>query len=334
MRKLILIALTAGLLGCGAEALEDTRPAPVTTSASIDAVVRASGEIASRQSAILGPPAVENVWNFTIAYMAPEGTLARPGMPVLRFETQELQERLIEKQAQLDNTQSQLRRAQIANKEQIDELELEIERLISEADKAAQKAALPESVLAKKDYREHQLRDRLAKQQLAGTRERLTLTEESLRTDEALLQADVAKLEREVAQLTESIDRMTVKAPRDGLVLHLRRWGREKIAQGDRVWFGMRVMELPDLAQLVLKLEVAERDLNRIAEGLPIEFTIDASPDQAFTGRIESLGRIVRTRSTNQPAMIIDAVASIDAPDAELMRPGMRVSAEIVLEGA
>ena len=309
-------------------ASDESTPKSVDAASVVNAV-QASGEVASRDSAALGPPAIKNVWNYTIAFMAPEGMMARPGMPLLRFETQELQNRLIDKQAELDNKSKELARAKILNEETLADLDLELERLTSELEKARQKAALPESVLAKKEWTEHQLRFRLATEQLELTKEKRQLKAIAVDTDERLLQGEMEKLQREVDDLSTSISRMTVNAPREGLVVHLRNWRQEKISVGDQIWNGMRVMELPDLDQLVVKLEVAERDLARVAEGQPLVFTLDASPDVEFSGSIESLGRVVRTKSRNQPAMVIDAVASIANPDRELMRPGMRVNARI-----
>ena len=327
MKKLLTLCVVGLCFGCSSE---NGVEAPAATMAGMQTTgVQASGEIASRDSAALGPPAITNLWNYTIAYMAPEGMNAKPGMPLLRFETQELQNRLIDKQAELDNKSKELARARIVNEETLADLDLELDRLKSELEKARQKAALPESVLAQKEYKEHQLRHRLAREQLELTRQKRELRELAIETDERLLQGEVDKLQGEVDDLTNSIARMTVTAPREGLVVHLRNWRQEKISVGDQIWNGMRVMELPDLDQLVVKLEVAERDLARVAEGLPLVFTLDASPDIEFTGAIESLGRVVRTKSRNQPAMVIDAVASIENPDRELMRPGMRVNARI-----
>jgi len=39
---------------------------------------------------------------------------------------------------------------------------------------------------------------------------------------------------------------------------------------------------------------------------------------------------VVRTRSAQQPAMVVDAEATIDEVDRQLMRPGMRINAEII----
>lgn len=328
MKQIYVTLSAACILGLSSCASDESVPRSGDATPAKEAV-QASGEIASRDSAALGPPAINNVWNYTIAYMAPEGITARPGMPLLRFETQELQNRLIDKQAELDNKSKELARAKIVNEETLADLDLELERLTSELEKARQKAALPESVLAKKEWTEHQLRFRLAKEQLDLTKEKRQLKAVAVETDERLLLGEVEKLQREVDDLSNSISRMTVNAPREGLVVHLRNWRQEKISVGDQIWNGMRVMELPDLDQLVVKLEVAERDLARVAEGQPLVFTLDASPDVEFSGSIESLGRVVRTKSRNQPAMVIDAVASIANPDRELMRPGMRVNARI-----
>ena len=151
-----------------------------------------------------------------------------------------------------------------------------------------------------------------------------------LRTEEAILRAEVSRLQAEVEEINEGMSRMQVKAPRDGVALHLTDRQGNKISVGDQVWFGVRVIEIPDLRKMVVRLEIKERDLARVREGDRLRFRLDASPERQFTGTIESISKVVRTRSAQQPALVVDAQATIDEVDRQLMRPGMRIDAEII----
>ena len=66
------------------------------------------GTLASTSSEALGPPQVEDWWNFKISRMAREGSEVKKGQPVLSFDTTELQRQLEEKTAQADESRKQI----------------------------------------------------------------------------------------------------------------------------------------------------------------------------------------------------------------------------------
>ena len=155
-----------------------------------------------------------------------------------------------------------------------------------------------------------------------------------LTTESKILEREIVVLQAEIDELRGSIDAMTIVAPTDGVVIHsLDRHGN-KLAVGDNVWGGRRVVEFPDLSRLELSLEIPERDSARVAIGLPVTFTMDAVPDRIFHGNITELASVVHTKSINQPAKVFDATVALLDPDPELMRPGMSVNAEIHISPA
>src|SRR5947209_19084166 len=53
--------------------------------------VDVTGTLAALDSGSFGPPQLNDVWDFKIAMMAPEGSETKMGQPVLGFDTTELQ---------------------------------------------------------------------------------------------------------------------------------------------------------------------------------------------------------------------------------------------------
>ncbi|HKX55275.1 MAG TPA: efflux RND transporter periplasmic adaptor subunit, partial [Xanthomonadales bacterium] len=92
-----------------------------------------------------------------------------------------------------------------------------------------------------------------------------------------------------------------------------------------------RILEFPDLSKLQAHLEIPERESARIKVGQSVRFSLDAVPDRQFFGEIVELASVIHTRSINQPEKVFDATVVLDNADAELMRPGMSVKAEILL---
>lgn len=326
-RWLASTALLALLAACSGEA---TGPGVADGAAGPDAI-SVTGELRSANSRQFGPPPIPDIWNYTIAFMAPDGAMVNAGDPILRFDTQELLTKTRDKRNALNEKEKELEKQIILGKERLAELKLSVEEARAALDKAGLKADIPKTLLASREYHEHQL-------QLEHARINLALREAELRkegriqqTEEQILEREIAVLRAEVDQLQGWISSMTIRAPTEGVVIHTTDRRNNKHSVGDNVWGGRTVIELPELSQLELHLEVPERESARIAVGQRVTFTLDAAPDRRFEGRITDLASVVHTRSVNQPAKVFDATAALSNPDSELMRPGMSVNAQILL---
>ncbi|MEM1411191.1 MAG: efflux RND transporter periplasmic adaptor subunit [Pseudomonadota bacterium] len=324
-----LLALT--LTACGG-ATQDS--AGANGSPPVGPSVRVTGEIQSAESAYFGPPAIPDVWNYTIAYMAPDGMPVQTGRPVLRFDTQDLMTRLRDKSNALNEKQKELERTQIVSREVIADLALLVQEAQADLEKARLKADIPEDLLAAREYRENQLLLNKAELVLALRQEELAQEKIIQATEVKILQREVAVLEGDVGRFRGSIDSMTLKAPRDGVVIHVRDRRNNKMSVGDNVWGGRRVIEFPDLEQLEAHIEIPERESARIRIGQQVRFTLDAAPDTVFLGEVTDLASVVHTRSINQPDKVFDARVRLLNPDPELMRPGMNINAEVLIDSA
>lgn len=295
------------------------------------APVKVTGSVHSANSSHFGAPVLVDIWQYTIAFMPPDGAFVKQGEQVLGFDTQELVTVLRTKENSLNEKGKELQKQDILTRERVAELRLLVEEARAEVGKAALKADIPERLQANRDYREHQLVLEQAKLTLA-LREALVKKEEAVMTTEAsILQREIAVLEAEIEELQGAIDAMTIRAPVDGVVIHALDQQGNKLAVGDNVWGGRRVIEFPDLSRLELLLEIPERDSTDIAMGLPVSFRLDAAPDRVFHGQITELASVVHTKSSTQPAKVFDATVALLDPDPDLMRPGMSVNAEIEL---
>lgn len=323
---LILCTAAALLAGCGTSEgpslSQDTDPG---------ALVRVTGELQSADSAFFGPPAIPGVWNYTIAYLAPDGQPVAAGRPVLRFDTQELMTKLRDKRNALNEKEKELERTRIVAKETVAELSLQVQEANADLEKARMKADIPAALLAAREYRENQLLLQRAELQQSLREEELAREKVIQATEVKILEREVAVLQGDADRYQASIDSMTIKAPRPGVVIHVRDSRNNKVSMGDNVWGGRRVIEFPNLDELEAHVEIPEREAARIRIGHQVRFTLDAAPDKLFLGEITELASVVHTRSTNQPDKVFDATVRLINPDTELMRPGMNINADVLL---
>jgi HlyD family secretion protein len=306
----------------------------ITTSPLMADNIRSNGELKAVETDNISPPKIRRIWQYTIAFMAPDGSQVNPGQPVLMFKTDQLKERLLEKEGELEVKTSELKNTEVGKVETLQNKDLAVEEKKMLLDKARRKAELPKSVIALNEYEENQLNYELAQLEYQHALDDRQLNKDKLATEIDILNSNIIKLEAEVGELKESINKMRIMAKRKGIVMHQTDWQNNKFAVGDNVWGGMRVIEVADLDQIIAQLEIKENDMSRVSEGQTVKFTLDAYPDMEFTGRIQALSKVVRTKSKNQPSKILDAVVAIDDLNLEIMRPGMSIKATILTESS
>ncbi|MEE4172701.1 MAG: efflux RND transporter periplasmic adaptor subunit [Xanthomonadales bacterium] len=313
-------------------ACSESVTAPQTADRPEAAVIRVSGQLQSANSRFFAPPSIQDIWNYKISFLAPDGQAIAAGKPVLGFDTQELKTRLRDKNNELNEKRKELERVQIVATEQLAELSLAVEEASADLDKARLKADIPANLLAARDYRENQLLLRRAELELALRREELARERDVQATEVEILEREVAVLQADAERLQDSIRRMVILAPADGVVIHVRDRRGNKTTVGDNVWGGRRVIEFPDLTKLEAHLEIPERSAAQLRLGQQVRFTVDAAPDKQFIGEITELASVIHTRSASQPDKVFDATVQLLNPDTELMRPGMNINAEILLD--
>lgn len=287
------------------------------------------GELRSVDSTQLGPPPVPRMWNFKIAWLAPEGSEVAEGQPVLRFDTNELQQRLQEEIAKRDQAEKNLEKV-------ITDLEKErrgLELRLAEAEGAARRARLkldvPVDITARRETEKSRIDLELAELEIASLESNLEHLEARTEVDIAGYRAKRDRAAARVAKLEGDIGAMTVKAPRAGTVIYVSDWRGQKYKVSDSVWRAAKVVEIPDLSRMMAEAEVAEADIGRAAVDQSVTLTLDAHPDHRYQGRIASIRRAVQTKSRHNPRKVVKIEVELESTDTERMRPGMRLRGTI-----
>lgn len=151
----------------------------------------------------------------------------------------------------------------------------------------------------------------------------------SLRTAQASLRQARAQVAQQQASLRANqatLGRTTIAAPIDGIVID------RKIEPGQTVASGLNVAVLftlaQDLSRVQALIRVDEADIGSVRPGQTVRFTVDAFPDETFTGVVTRI-RALPTTESNVVAYTVEAEA--DNPGEKLL-PGMTANADIILE--
>lgn len=130
-------------------------------------------------------------------------------------------------------------------------------------------------------------------------------------------QAQLTQAEGALAQAKVNLSYTVIRSPVDGIVL------KRNVDVGQTVSAGLQAPTLFVIARSLDRLElaasVAESDVGRVREGQPVSFTVDAYPQQTFTGVV----RQVRLQPTVQQN-VVSYTTIIDVPNTGgLLKPGM-----------
>lgn len=291
-----------------------------------------SGTLASVQSLRIGPPQIQEVWDYKIAFMAPEGAQVRAGEPVLGFDTSELERELLDKMAERDSAQKELEKRQTNLESTAHDAGLELAEAEARERKARLKVDVPPELVASKDLAKSREELALATREVAYLKEKGRLQKLQASSEMASLVSRRDRAAARVREMEDAIRRMMVTAPGDGTVVYVDTGQGEKKKVGDSAWRGQSVLEIPDLRTLRAEGEIDEADAGRVALGQRVTLRLDAHPDDVFTGRVRSIGGAVRPKSDINPLKIVKLDIDLDRTDPQRMRPGMRFTGTVEIE--
>ncbi|MEE8525916.1 MAG: HlyD family efflux transporter periplasmic adaptor subunit, partial [Thermoanaerobaculia bacterium] len=294
--------------------------------------IELEGELASIESADIGPPQIRNAGNFKISMMIPEGTEVGEGQPVLGFDATRLQQQLQQKVAERDQAEKELEKRTTDLEIQRRDLELQSAEAAAALRKADLKLAVPTEVVGRKELELARIDHRLAEMRIGFLKTKLKHLADQSGADLESLREKRDRATARVEEIRSHLLQMTVKAPRAGTVIYKTDWRGNKMKVGDSTWRGGKVLEIPDLSRMRAEAKVAEADAGRLQVGQRVTFRLDAYPDRQYLGTVAKIRRTVQRKSPSNPEKVVRLEIELEATDTDRMRPGMRLRGTIESE--
>ena len=186
---------------------------------------------------------------------------------------------------------------------------------------------------------------RQAEGELASAKANVTLKSQNLERKRILvplkaasqLDLDQATAELAQAQATVTINEAMVQsaranlgyckitAPVEGIVIS------RKVDQGQTLAATMTTPVLFTIAQDITKMNisasVSEADIGQVKNGQPVDFTVDAFPDEVFHGTVT---QVRKAPTTTQNVVTYETIITVDNPEQKLF-PGMTADVSILV---
>lgn len=202
----------------------------------------------------------------------------------------------------------------------------DVETLLAESD------SLQMLYLNPNERRIKELQAERARIERAQLLKKLEATKGLQKTDVMKIERQIAKIERRLEGEREKMESLTLRAPKDGIVVRGRRWpwSEETWNIGDNVWNGRTVAVFPDFGNVKVLIYAQETEYKRIHEGDSVMYTFDAMPDNIGWGRIAKLSPVGQTRTEGSAVKTFEIEATVDSLLSPV-DPGLSVQCRVFL---
>jgi multidrug efflux pump subunit AcrA (membrane-fusion protein) len=340
LRLLTLVGILA-LMGGGYAAWRYTRPDSVTVKTAkvrrgeFLISVKDTGDIKSSRSVILS---VGRIPNPSIVRLAPAGKMVRKGEVVVELDAASLEQTMLTRTTEARTVDSQMVQLMATQRIQTEANELQLMQAQYNVERAKLEASKAE-IVSEIEGAKNRIDVMVAEGEQKGVETVIESAKASQHADLQRLERSKSKAERDVERTRGYLERVRLYAPVDGIVsilpnLRSGGFGRTPppFKEGDRVWSGASIVEIPDLSEMFVYLTLDEVDRGKVKLGQEVRVRVDAAPDKEFRAEVTWISPIAEVifRGFRNLEKQFPARARLNALD-ERLRPGMTANAEVVV---
>lgn len=327
---LIVAVLALAAMRCGAPA-EGSQRADQSRIARGDLVdvVTLTGELQESRGMAIAVPRME-FGPSTIRWLIDDGSRVKRGDRVVELDNTTVSTTLDQKRAALQSAEHELAEARARTDADLLEKRFDLDHKRADVEKAKLNAAVPQSVISAKEFRDRALALERAENEAQKSKTSLDAAVRGTAADTRNLElaVDAAKHDLELAQ--HAIDSYVLTAPDDGLVL-INDWPFEprKMQVGDRAWTGLFIGRIPDLTSLQVVATLYDVDDGTVHAGDRATIIVDAYPAQRYGGTVVSIAPVAQEIARQSLRRGFKTVIRLDRLDATLMHPGYSLQVTI-----
>jgi RND family efflux transporter MFP subunit len=291
-----------------------------------------AGEITSINSVTVSAPRIRG--RLQITKLIKDGSNVKKGDVLVEFDKEELQQEMLKSLSDLKIAQNEINKklADIESQRRTSRIELDNTKLQHDEALLETKKA---HMIAKIDAEKNKLRYEQADRKYNETLKKMESQGQSNEADLNVLHERKAKAEADYKIAKRSLEEMTRLAPKDGLVVLKEIWkgsaGMSKVQEGDTVWTGVQILEIPDLSAMEVKVYLNEVDVGKVKPEQEAIISIDSFPDKIFNGKVERVASIGTKKDWDSKIKTFEAVISLDEIDPR-MRPGMTCMVDVITD--
>ncbi len=339
IRWLVLMGIGAGCAYALLNLYEP--PAPEVPTARVErrdfvTTVSSRGELKSAKSVQISAPQTPDL---KIVQLAESGRPIRKGEVVVKFDEAAQEDLFILRDTTVRQVQSEIKQADAQHSIVDERNEMEVMTATYNLERAGLEASKQE-ILSEIEGLKNRIDVGVAEGEKGKAETNANATNISQEADMSRLRERLDKAIRDRDLSKTYLGSMELRSPVDGIVSIMNNnraqgsfgTSRPPFQEGDTVWTGAVIAEIPDLTSLRAEFGIEEIDRGRVDLNQECRFKVDAVPDAMLSGKVSWLSPIATLVFRRLPPdKNFPAHASLEKIDPRL-RPGMSVTVEMVVE--
>lgn len=286
-----------------------------------------TGEVRSLNVQPLYTPFAVKIGNAPVMlrYYVPDGTEVTQGQIVLRFDPGYAASSL--RKIDAERVKAEATAAKEIAELEVKAVDAELASVDAEANlaKARVDAELPREFISALNYDRFQGTRERAEQELSLRKRELTAARAAVQRRHRDSQLELERFRLEQRFLEAKINAAEVRAEQAGVVLHsIDLMSGKRFDEGSTSFAGLLVGEIVRPGAMAVRAYALEADRKYFAPGKMVTVKLDALPDEAITGRIESIAAVPTVRALwgDGRYFTLDVALPDEAQDLPLL-PGM-----------
>lgn len=266
-------------------------------------------------------------WEIAIRWLAEDGADVKAGDRVLEFDNSAVTATLEQQRLALTDAEMAYRSAKDLSAIETQQKKNAVDQHRVALEKSRVKADVPADLIATRDLQERKLDQKRMEAELAKAISDLDAQQREAALDLQVKQIELDKAKRAIANATATIDAMSLKAPKDGIVLvSMHPWEGRKWRVSDTTQPGMSIATMPDVTQAMeVHSELSDVDDGRIAVDQAGTCTLDAYPDEPIGCKVTAITPVARMKGNQSLRRAFDVKIALEKTDQTKLRPGMSV---------
>ncbi len=300
-----------------------------------------AGELAAARAVRVSVPRFRERGQVPIQAMAPEGSFVKAGDMLLQIDNAQLIASLNTEQINLDKAENDLARKQSELDVQLKDLEMELSTRRLDLEKAQLKAEIDRELISLRDWQDNQFNFERARKEFDKATQKMALIRKAAAEEMALFRIKRDQSQAKIKSIQSDLAALQIRAPVAGTVVYENApttWNRNendpprKYQVGDQVSPGQIVMSVVDLSEMEARAFVSEVDGGLLRAGQRARVVVDSHSGTEFTGSVDYVPEVAeRLRRLSNVRVFITRLR-LDTADPRIMKPGMSVRAEIILD--
>jgi multidrug efflux pump subunit AcrA (membrane-fusion protein) len=340
MKKLAIAVVVLAGLGAGAYAMFFRDRAPVAESVATYTVahqkfvrrVTAEGNLQAVKATPISAPRNGGFGPMKIAWLAADGTNVKQGDVVVKFDPSDSEKHLRDGKADLDSANAKLAEENIKSRTAVADRETDADLATDELDQQRRFQAKDQEIFSRNQIIESEVDEHLAGVKQDNAQQTEQIEKRRSKSNAAVIAVDKAKAQLAIDHANTALASMQVIAPNDGIFVIERNWRGQLRKVGDQEMPGQTVAEIPLLETMEAEVYVLEVDGSGLTEKQPAELVVEARPDVTFHGKIKLVDKLAQPRQNGSPVQYFGVAIALDKTDRDVMKPGQRVQATLVLD--